>query len=215
MEKLVQNLPQPHFIEEQGEIMKILILGPAKGEVERLSGLVEVSDPNIVITIGPHGFTTPVRLKKSWLYVRGASDDLEVLRKSSGSDCLSRLFGTRNGIVFSGISGIYNPSTVKFTRAEWVKIKGKIEKSKQNAIFREDIELLLKLFRHFSIERLDFLVLADTPEKPVFREVIEATRPRYVFFPSENYRKEKIGDTVYVGLEDAISPKGKYIFYRG
>ena len=192
--------------------MEILILGPVKGAVERFTGLVEVSQPDIVVTIGPHNFKEPVRISKTWFYCRGEGDSLDVLSKSSGTDFLSRLFRTKEGLTFSGISGVYNPSTAKFTRAEWVKIKGKIGKSKLNAIFREDVEALVELFRRSGLRRLDFLVIADSPEKPIFREVLEVTKPRYLFYPSSKYRKEKVGDTVYVGLEDAVSPKGKYIF---
>ncbi len=192
--------------------MEILILGPVKGAVERFTGLVEVSQPDIVITIGPHGFEKPVRIDKTWFYCRGAHDNLEVLGRSSGTDFLSRLFRTKEGLTFSGISGVYNPSTAKFTRTEWVKVKGKIGKSKQNAIFREDVEALIELFKRSGLERLDFLVIADSPERPVFREVLEITKPRYLFYPSSEYRKERVGDTVYVGLEEVVSPKGKYIF---
>ena len=192
--------------------MEILILGPVKGVVERFKGLVDVSQPDVVITIGPHGFEKPIRLEKTWFYCRGASDNLEVLSKSSGTDFLSRLFRTKEGLAFSGISGVYNPSTVKFTRAEWVKVKGKIDRSKRNAIFREDIAFLIELFKRSGLNRLDFLVIGDSPERPVFQEVLEITRPRYLFYPSDEYRKERVGDTVFVGLEDVNSPKGKYIF---
>ena len=192
--------------------MEILILGPVKGAVERFKGLVDVSQPDVVITIGPHGFEKPIRLEKPWFYCRGASDSLEVLSKSSGTDFLSRLFRTKEGLAFSGISGVYNPSTAKFTRAEWVKVKGKIDRSKRNAIFREDIAFLIELFKRSGLNRLDFLVIGDSPERPVFQEVLEITRPRYLFYPSDEYRKERVGDTVFVGLEDVNSPKGKYIF---
>ena len=192
--------------------MEILILGPVKENVERFKGLVEVSQPDIVITIGPHQFKSPVRLEKTWFYCRGKSENLEILKKSSGSDLLSRLFKTKDGLVFSGISGVYNPSTAKFTRDEWIKIRGKIEKAKQNAIFREDILLLIELFKRSGLDRLDFLVIGDSPQKPIFSEVIKVTRPRYLFYPSGTYKKEKIGDTIFVGLEDVNSPRGKYIF---
>jgi len=192
--------------------MEILILGSVRGAVDRFMGLVEVSQPDIVVTIGPHGFEKPVKIEKTWFYCRGASDNLDVLGRSSGTDFLSRLFRTKEGLTFSGISGVYNPSTAKFTRAEWVKIRGKIGKSKQNAIFREDVESLVELFKRSGLERLDFLVIADSPDRPVFKEVLEVTKPRYLFYPSSKYRKEKVGDTVYVGLENVTSPKGKYIF---
>lgn len=192
--------------------MEILILGSIKGAVERFKGLIEVSEPDLVITIGPHGFEKPVKIEKTWFYCRGASDNLDVLGRSSGTDFLSRLFRTKEGLTFSGISGVYNPSTSKFTRAEWLKIRGKIGKSKQNAIFREDVEALVELFKRLDLDRLDFLVIADFPDRPVFKEVLEVMKPRYLFYPSLEYRKEKVGDTVFVGLEDVTSPKGKYVF---
>ena len=191
--------------------MEILVLGPVSGNLERFLGLIEVSNPDIVVSLGNHGLRKPVKLSKTWFYSRGRDDDLEVLSRSSGIDFMSRIFRTKEGILFSGISGVYNPSTAKFTRSEWLKIRGKIERRKVNAIFREDVENLLELFLRTGEGRLDFLVISDSPERPIFREVIEVTKPKYLFYPSESYKKERIGDTLFVGLEPIDSPSGKYI----
>jgi hypothetical protein len=191
--------------------MEFLILGPVEGNVERFLGLVEVSNSDIVVTLGNHGFPEPVRIEKRWFYVRGKEDDLELLSKTSGIDIMSRIFRTKDGVTFSGISGFYNPSTEKFTRMEWQKLGKRLSRSKINSIFKEDVDNLIELFRKIGAERLDFLVISDNPAKPVFKRIIEVTRPKYLFYPSESYEKVKKGDTIYVGLEKIDSPKGKYI----
>ncbi|WP_457679718.1 hypothetical protein [Thermovibrio sp.] len=191
--------------------MRFLITGSLNGKVERLKGLVEVSEPDIVITIGPLGLKSPLELEKSWFFVRGKGDDLEVLRKSSGIDILSRIFRTKEGITFSGLSGVYNPQSAKFIRKEWVKARGKIDKRAQNYLFKEDYDGILIPFKNSPVERLDILVLADSPRKPEIEEVIRETRPRFVFYPEKTYKKEKVRETTFIGLEEVESPKGKYI----
>ncbi len=191
--------------------MEILITGPLKGNVERLKGLVEVSNPEIVIVIGPLELEEPLKLGRTWLYTRGAGDDLKLLSRSDGIDVMSRLFKTKEGISFAGISGIYHPSTARFTRQEWIKAKGKLDRRKQNYIFREDIENLIALFLRSGLSRIDFLVISDIPTRPVFEKVLQITRPKTVFYPAATYTKEKVGDTTFVGLEEISSQKGKYI----
>ncbi|WP_456436325.1 hypothetical protein [Thermovibrio ammonificans] len=191
--------------------MEILVVGPVRGNVERFKGLVEVASPDLVVAIGPLGLSEPLKLGRTWFFVRGKEDSLTPLAKSDGIDMLSRVFRTKEGVTFSGISGYYDPVASKFTRAQWVKARGKLSKRHGNAVFAEDIEALLVPFQRAGIERLDFLVLADSPERPPFKRVVEITRPRYLFYPAASYRKERVGDTVYIGLEDVDSPKGKYL----
>ncbi|TCK03319.1 hypothetical protein [Phorcysia thermohydrogeniphila] len=191
--------------------MELLVTGSLSGNVDRLKGLIDVSRPELVFVLGPIGVDKPLRLGVKWFFVRGLTDRLDVLAKSDGVDLLSRVFRYKSGLSFSGISGIYHPTTIRFTREEWIKARGKIDRKKNNYLFREDIEGLLVLFRNSGLERLDILLLSDSPEKPVFKEVLEVTRPRYVFFPSRGYVKEKEGDTTFIGLEEVSSTKGKYI----
>ena len=191
--------------------MEFLVLGPVRGNVERFLGLVEVSDSEIVVTLGNHGFLEPVRIERRWFYVRGKEDDLEVLSKCSGIDFMSRIFRTKNGVTFAGVSGFYNPSTERLTRSEWLKLGKKLGRKRINSIFKEDVENLLELFKRLGLERLDFLAISDHPSKPVFKKIVEVTRPKFLFYPSKAYEKRKEGDSVYVGLEEIDSPKGKYI----
>lgn len=193
--------------------MKALITGPLRGNVERLKGLIEVAQPELVVVIGPLELKEPLKLGRSWFFVRGATDSLEALSKSDGIDILSRIFRTKEGITFSGLSGVYHPSTEKFTRQEWIRAKGKIEKKKRNYLFKEDYDGLLIPFRNSPVERLDFLVLADSPEKPPIKRIVEETKPKFVFYPAQEYRKEKVGETTFIGLEEVSSPKGKYILH--
>jgi len=193
--------------------MKVLVTGPLKGNAERLKGLVEVSQPDLVVVIGPLELKEPLRLGRTWFFVRGLTDDLEPLSKSDGIDFISRIFRTKEGVTFSGLSGVYHPSTERFTRQEWMRAKGKIDRKKRNYLFKEDYDGLLIPFRNSPVERLDFLVLADSPEKPPIKKIVEETRPKFVFYPSEEYRKEKVGETTFVGLEEVTSPKGKYILH--
>ena len=134
--------------------MQILITGPLYENIERLNGLIEVSQPDVVFIIGPLKLSRPLKLNLTWFFVRGKEDDLVPLLKSNGIDMLSRIFQFRNGITFSGISGIYHPSTIKLTRREWMKSRGKIEKHRQNYLFKEDIDSFVEAFR-------------KTPEGPV------------------------------------------------
>jgi len=191
--------------------MEFLVTGSLKGNVDRLKGLVEVSEPELTFVLGPLGLERPLKLGIKWFFVRGLSDRLDVLARSDGVDLLSRIFRYKTGFSFSGISGVYHPATIRFTREEWIKARGKLDKKKNNYLFREDVEGLLVLFRNSGIERLDLLLLADSPQKSVFKEILEVTRPRYVLFPSREYVKEKMGDTTFIGLEDISSTKGKYI----
>ena len=115
--------------------MQILITGPLYENIERLNGLIEVSQPDVVFIIGPLKLSRPLKLNLTWFFVRGKEDDLVPLLKSNGIDMLSRIFQFRNGITFSGISGIYHPSTIKLTRREWMKSRGKIAKLRQNYLF--------------------------------------------------------------------------------
>jgi len=193
--------------------MKALITGPLRGNTERLKGLIEVAQPDLIVVIGPLELKEPLKLGKTWFFVRGLTDELEPLSKSDGIDFISRIFRTKEGITFSGLSGVYHPSTEKFTRQEWLRAKGKIDRKRRNYLFREDYEGLLIPFRNSPVERLDFLVLADSPEKPPIKKIVEETRPKFVFYPSEDYRKEKVGETTFVGLEEITSPKGKYILH--
>jgi hypothetical protein len=193
--------------------MRVLITGPLKGNTDRLKGLVEVSLAELTIVLGPLELKEPLKLGKTWFFVRGLSDELEPLTKSDGIDILSRVFKTKEGFTFSGLSGVYHPSTEKFTREEWIRVRGKIDKRKRNYLFKEDLEALLIPFRQSGLRSLDFLVLADSPEKPALRRVIEEIKPKFVFYPSRVYRKEKVGRSTFIGLEDISSPKGKYILY--
>lgn len=191
--------------------MKVLVVGNVNGKLERLKGLVEVSSPDIFFVLGFGKVLSSVRLKVPWFYVRGREDSIELLAKSDGVDILSRVFMTKEGISFSGISGVYNPTTVKFTRSEWIKSRGKIDKAKRNCIFLDDVESFKHFFEKSRLPRLDLFFLADDPRKPILKELVELASPRYLFFPSDSYVKEKVGDTVFIGLEPVESPKGKYI----
>ncbi len=191
--------------------MEFLITGNLNGNVERLKGLVEISTPHITFVLGTSHLKSPIKLNHPWFYVRSKEDNVEVLAKSDGVDILSRVFVNREGISFSGISGIYNPTTIKFTRSEWIKIHKKIDKRKQNYIFLDDVEALKNFFKRSGLPNLDMFFIADNPQKPVFKELIELLKPRYLFFPSTTYTKEKAGETTFIGLEPISSPKGKYI----
>jgi len=193
--------------------MDILITGPLKGNVERLRGLIEVSQPELIVVIGPLELKEPLKLGRKWFFVRGITDSLEVLSKSDGVDILSRIFRTKEGVTFSGLSGVYHPSTERLTRNEWIKAKGKIDKRRRNYLFKEDYDAILIPFKNSPVERLDFLVLADSPEKPPIKRIIEETKPKYVFYPAQSYKKERVGETTFVGLEEIASPKGKYILH--
>lgn len=193
--------------------MQILITGPLCGETERLSGLIDVSQPEVVFTIGPLKLSKPLRLDLQWFFIRGKGDDIALSAKSNGIDILSRIFQLKNGLTFSGISGIYHPSTIKLTRREWIKSRGVLKKHRQNYIFKEDMELLTQVFKNSKLERLDLLFIADSPRKPLFKEIIELLRPKYLFFPSSSYVKEAVEETTFVGLESISSPKGKYILH--
>ncbi len=193
--------------------MQILITGPLHENTERLNGLIEVSQPETVFIIGPLKLSQPIKLNLPWFFVRGKEDSLTPLAKSNGIDMLSRIFQFGNGFTFSGISGIYHPSTIKLTRREWIKSRGKIEKHKQNYLFKEDIESLVQTFRNSGLERLDMLFIADSPKKRIFKEIIELVKPKYLFFPSDSYIKEKVKKTTFIGLENITSPKGKYILH--
>ncbi len=191
--------------------MKFLITGPLNGNTKRMLGLIEVSEPDITISIGPLKLKEPLQIKGNWFFVRGEGDDLEVLSKSSGIDILSRVFKTKEGITFSGLSGVYHPQTVKFTRREWIKAHGKIEKRKRNYLFKDDIEGLLIPFKKSGLKSLDLLILADVPERPPIKRLIQEVKPKYLFYPSTTFKKEKVGSTLFVGLEEISSPKGKYL----
>ena len=191
--------------------MRFLITGPLMGNTKRLLGLVEVSEPDITISIGPLRLREPLKVKGNWFFVRGKEDNLEVLSQSSGIDILSRVFRTKDGLTFSGLSGVYHPQTVKFTRREWLKAHGKIDKRKRNYLFKDDIEGLLIPFKKSGLKTLDLLILADNPNKPPIEKLIQEVKPKYLFYPSATFRKEKVGDTTYIGLEEISSPKGKYL----
>lgn len=191
--------------------MEFLITGNLNGNVERLQGLVEISNPYITFVLGTSHLENPIKLNRSWFYVRSKDDNVEVLAKSDGIDILSRVFMTKEGVSFSGISGVYNPTTIKFTRSEWIKTHKKLDKRKQNCIFLDDVEAVKNFFQKSRLPNLDMFFIADSPEKPVFKELIELLKPRYLFFPSNTYTKEKIGETTFIGLEPVSSPKGKYI----
>jgi hypothetical protein len=193
--------------------MQILITGPLHGDTERLNGLIEVSQPQVVFIVGPLKISQPIKLNLTWFFVRGKEDSLAPLLKSNGIDMLSRIFQFGNGLTFAGISGIYHPSTVKLTRREWIKSRGKMEKHKQNYLFKEDIDSLIQTFRNSGLERLDMLFIADSPTKQIFKEIIELVKPKYLFFPSNSYIKEKAGKTTFIGLENITSPRGKYILH--
>jgi hypothetical protein len=183
--------------------MELLVVGSLNGNVDRLKGLIEVSEPELVFVLGPLGIDKPLRLGVKWFFVRGLTDRLDLLAKSDGVDLLSRLFRYKNGLSFSGISGIYHPTTIRFTREEWIKARGKIDRKKNNYLFREDIESLIVLFRRSGLSRLDLLLLSDFPKKQVFKEVIEVTRPRYVFYPAKEYLRER-GQAISVKQKDFV-----------
>ncbi len=193
--------------------MKVLVTGPLRGNVERLKGLIEVAQPDLTVIIGPLELSRPLTLGRTWFFVRGATDSLEILSKGDGIDLLSRIFRTKEGITFGGLSGVYHPQTERFTRKEWIKAKGKIDKKRTNYLFKDDYDGLLIPFKNAPVEKLDFLVLADSPEKPPIKRIVEETSPRFVFYPSSNYLKEKVGQTTLVGLEEVSSVKGKYILH--
>jgi len=193
--------------------MKVLITGPLKGNTDRLKGLIEVAQPDLIVVIGPLELKEPLKLGKTWFFVRGLTDNLEPLSKSDGIDFVSRIFRTKEGITFSGLSGVYHPSTEKLTRQEWMRAKGKIDRKKRNYLFKEDYDGLLIPLKNSPVERLDFLVLADSPEKPPIKRIIGEAKPRFVFYPAKSYRKEKVGETTFIGLEEIASPKGKYILH--
>ncbi len=195
--------------------MKVLVTGPLRGDTDRLKGLKEVSEAELVFVIGPLDLKAPFKLGSPWFYVRGASDNLKVLSKSDGVDLMSRIFNYKRKVFFSGLSGVYHPSTERFTRQEWIKVRGKIDRRKQNYLFKEDYDLILQFFRRSGIARLDILLLAESPDNPAFKEILEMTKPKYVFFPSKEYSKRVVGDTIFVGLEPVSSPKGKYIINLG
>ena len=191
--------------------MELLITGPLKGRVERLKGLAEVSEPYLIFVLGPLLLNEPLKLGKTWFYSKGKGDRLEVLSKSDGIDFMSRVFRTKEGLTFSGLSGYYDPTTAKFTRGEWLKVKGKIDKRHQCALFLEDYLNLKELFLRSGLQRLDLLFLPRYPDRPELKEIVEITRPRYLFFPAPVYSKEKVGDATFVGLEEVASLKGKYL----
>jgi hypothetical protein len=191
--------------------MELLVTGSLNGNVDRLKGLIEVSRPELVFVLGPLGIEKPLKLGVRWFFVRGLTDRLDILAKSDGIDLLSRIFYYKNGFSFSGISGVYHPATIRFTRREWIKTRGKIDRKKSNYIFKEDIEGLIFFFKRSGLERLDVLLLSDSPKRQIFKEVFEITRPKYVFFPSEGYVKERVDGTTFIGLEGISSSKGKYI----
>jgi hypothetical protein len=175
--------------------MKVLVTGPLKGSATRLKGLIEVSKPELVFVVGPLGVEKPLNLDTSWFFVRGPGDNLKVLSRSGGVELFSRIFRFKNTLYFSGISGVFHPSTFRFTRREWIKARRKIDKKSVNYIFKEDIDELLVAFKNSGLKRLDILLLADSPFKAVFKEVLDVTKPRFVFYPSPDYRKEKSEDT--------------------
>jgi len=191
--------------------MEFLITGNLQGNTERLKGLIEISNPYITFVLGTSGLKNPLKLNRPWFYVRSKNDDVELLSQSDGVDILSRVFMTKEGVSFSGISGVYNPTTIKFTRSEWIKTHKKLDKRKQNCIFLDDLEAVKNFFRKSGLPRLDMFFIADDPKKPVFKEIINLVKPRYLFFPSPTYTKEKQGETTFIGLEPVSSPKGKYI----
>ena len=94
-----------------------------------------------------------------------------------------------------------------------MKSRGKIEKHRQNYLFKEDIDSFVEAFRNSELERLDMLLIADSPTKGVFKEIVELAKPKYLFFPSNSYIKEKAGETTFIGLENIASLKGKYILH--
>ena len=147
--------------------MQILITGPLHEDTERLNGLIEVSQPEAVFIVGPLKLSQPIKLNLPWFFVRGKEDSLTPLAKSNGIDMLSRIFQFGNGLTFAGISGIYHPSTVKLTRREWIKSRGKLERHKQNYLFKEDIDSLVQTFRNSGLERLDMLFIADSPKRRI------------------------------------------------
>ncbi len=191
--------------------MKVLITGPLKGDTDRLKGLKEVSEAELVFVVGPLELKKPLKLKSPWFYVRGISDNLKVLSKCDGVDLMSRIFNYKRKLFFSGLSGVYHPSTERLTRQEWIKARGKIDKKKQNYLFREDYDLIIQFFKRAGIDHLDLLLLSESPNRTVYTEVIKITKPRYVFFPSNKYSKHAEGDTTFVGLEPVNSARGKYI----
>jgi hypothetical protein len=152
-----------------------------------------------------------LKLEKIWFYVKEKGDRLEVLAESDGIDLLSRVFKTKEGLTFSGLSGYYDPITAKFTRKEWLKVKGKIGKRYQAALFLEDYLYLKEFFLRSGLKRLDVLFFPRYPDKPELKEIVEITRPRFLFFPASVYSKERVGDATFVGLEEIDSLKGKYL----
>ncbi len=190
--------------------MEILVIGPLNGNAERLKGLVEISQAKLTFVLGPLNLEKPLKLNRTWFYVHGKENDINALSASDGIDIMSRIFKT-DGISFSGLSGYIHPQTVKFTRKEWGKIKGKFSKRHIGYVFKEDIEILKITFRNLRIQRLDLFFTVENPEKEQIREIIEITSPRYLFFPSEKFSKGKINRTEIIGLEPATSPRGKYI----
>jgi len=152
--------------------MKVLVTGPLKGSATRGKGLIEVSKPELVFVVGPLGVEKPLNLDTSWFFVRGPGDNLKVLSRSGGVELFSRVFRFKNTLYFSGISGVFHPSTFRFTRREWIKARRKIDKKSVNYIFKEDIDELLVAFKNSGLKRLDILLLADSPFKAVFKEVV-------------------------------------------
>jgi len=190
--------------------MEILAVGSLNGEVDRLKGLVEVSDPELTLVLGPIGAEEPVKLGRRWFYVHGKDENLEALSSSDGIDILSRIFRFKD-ITFSGLSGYIHPQMKRFTRREWAKLKGKFSSRYSGYVFQEDIVNIKTTFENLNIERLDIFLTLENPRKREIMEIVEITRPRFVLYPSSTFSKVSIGETTAIGLEPASSPRGKYV----
>ena len=61
------------------------------------------------------------------------------------------------------------------------------------------------------LRTLDALFLPEKPELPEIKNLISEVSPRFVFYPSQKFTKEKVNETTFIGIEPASSPKGRYL----
>ncbi len=193
--------------------MEFLILGPAKGNNERVKGLVDVSSPDITIALAPMNLSEPLILKRTWFYIHGKEKDFDSLSKSDGIDFMSRIFKYKN-VHFCGLSGISHPQTYKFTRSEWTKRnRGKFPKKDMGYIFNEDVLAIFATFEKLKIPKVNIFVSNLNPEDKLLKEIIETIKPDYCIYPSKTFKKFINGKTKFIGLEDVSSFNGKYIIH--
>ncbi len=203
----------PHFSEERTSRrvrMKVLITGSVNGSGKALRDLVYVSNPDLTLVLGPLNLRSALKLKKQWFFIRGRNDNIKTLLKCDGIDIMSRIFKTKTGITFSGLSGSYHPQAQRLTRSEWIKSKGNLNSRSANYIFSDDIERLTSIFERLNIKGIDILLFPFNPVRN-FPALISMLNPNYVFFPSNSYIKRIQNGTKFIGLEPINSEKGRYI----